>query len=167
MANNYTLFCFGFKVENPAGLNWLVEVREIINGRIIDEVPETFEEYRETCEPETFIMPEEYPVLYGIEQYGIDIEDSSEGEVIISAEESGDVDAVATILELYLKRFDPENCIGFEWANTSSPAKVGEFGGGCALVTAQGTHWVVTATCLELMTKTRRGILPEPEKKDD
>lgn len=56
---------------------------------------------------------------------------------ISSNEVEGDVDVVTNFLQGFLQRFAPDGVLGFEWANTCSHYRVGAFGGGLAVVTAE------------------------------
>lgn len=57
----------------------------------------------------------------------------------IYAEEAGQPEHVAAVLEAFLQKFRPTGVITFSWAYTCSKLRPGEFGGGAALVTADGT----------------------------
>jgi len=55
-----------------------------------------------------------------------------------TAEESGDVEGTAQIVELFLKKFRKKDHVIFEWAETCSKPRPDQFGGGAAIVTADG-----------------------------
>ena len=59
----------------------------------------------------------------------------------IYAEESGDVEQVAYLAQLFLKRFAPDGWWTLTWANTCSRMQVGQFSGGAVLVTARETFF--------------------------
>jgi hypothetical protein len=54
----------------------------------------------------------------------------------IYAEDNGNVEQVAWLVQKFLKQFHPDHCWSLTYANTCSKARVGEFGGGAVFVTA-------------------------------
>jgi hypothetical protein len=52
------------------------------------------------------------------------------------AEESGNPDNVAHLVQKFLKKFRPNKCWALTWASTCSKPRIGEFGGGAVFVTA-------------------------------
>ena len=79
-----------------------------------------------------------------LDDLGFDFSASTRNdEIYIYAEESGNPDDVVSFLETLLQRNLALEPIMFEWAFTCSSPRVGEFGGGGALVTKTGTHWFV------------------------
>jgi hypothetical protein len=56
----------------------------------------------------------------------------------------GNTEAVATFVQAYLKRFDPNGKVGFQYADTCSSQRVDEFGGGACIVTAKKQKWLNT-----------------------
>jgi hypothetical protein len=66
----------------------------------------------------------------------------AEGNCIwVVAGEYGNPDAVAAIIQDFLRECRPDDCFTLTWASTCSKMRVGEFGGGGVLVTAQDMHW--------------------------
>jgi hypothetical protein len=59
----------------------------------------------------------------------------------IYAEEGGDVERVAHLVQKFLKKFRPEECWSLSYATTCSKPRVGEFGGGAVFVTAADIKW--------------------------
>jgi hypothetical protein len=83
---------------------------------------------------------------------GFEIEfDHADAVFYIFAEEHGDVDQVATFLQRFIRAFRPEDHIGFQWAETCSKPRAGEFGGGCVLVTANRCDFDSTDAALDRM----------------
>jgi hypothetical protein len=62
----------------------------------------------------------------------------------IYAEEGGDVERVAHLVQKFLKKFRPEECWSLSYATTCSKPRVGEFGGGAVFVTAADIKWQST-----------------------
>lgn len=60
----------------------------------------------------------------------------------------GDVEQVILLAQRFLKKFRPKEYFTVEWACTCSRPRVGEFGGGAAIVTAKGTKYMNTDTWL-------------------
>ena len=54
----------------------------------------------------------------------------------VYAEEGGDPDHVAWLVQKFLKRFRPRECWSLTYATTCSKPRIGEFGGGAIFVTA-------------------------------
>ena len=59
----------------------------------------------------------------------------------IYADEGGDVERVAHLVQTFLKKFRPNECWSLTYATTCSKPRVGEFGGGAVFVTADAIHW--------------------------
>jgi hypothetical protein len=57
------------------------------------------------------------------------------------AEEYGDVDSAAWLVQKFLKQFRPDRCWSITYATTCSKPRVGEFGGGAVFVTADEIFW--------------------------
>ena len=70
-------------------------------------------------------------------------------ELFIYSMDSGSgLENAVGLVGLFLKKFCPADSWGLEWAETCSKPRVGEFGGGWALVTAEGTTWGSTHEAL-------------------
>jgi hypothetical protein len=75
--------------------------------------------------------------------------------------EYGDVDAVASFVQAYLVKFDPQGIFTLSWAETCSSPRAGEFGGGAFCVTAKKQEWINT---LDWVCK-HHARKPAPKKK--
>ncbi len=64
------------------------------------------------------------------------------GSVALYAEECGNPSQVAAVLEAYLKRFNLTGVLTFSWAYTCSKMRSDNFGGGAAVVTAEGSKFI-------------------------
>jgi hypothetical protein len=62
----------------------------------------------------------------------------------IYAEEGGDVERVAHLVQKFLKKFRPDECWSLSYSTTCSKPRVGEFGGGAVFVTANDIKWQST-----------------------
>jgi hypothetical protein len=63
--------------------------------------------------------------------------DSHDRHLWISAEERGDVERVAHLVQKFLRQFRPDQCWSLSYAATCSKLRLGEFGGGALFVTAE------------------------------
>lgn len=64
--------------------------------------------------------------------------------VVIYADDDGDVEAAATIVEVFLRRFAPDKCVTFTWSVSCDSPRINEFGGGACLVCATGSKMTTT-----------------------
>lgn len=62
--------------------------------------------------------------------------DRDQKSVWFHADEYGDVEAVATVVQAFLGKFRINDCFSLTWACWCSKPRVGEFGGGAMFVTA-------------------------------
>jgi hypothetical protein len=67
--------------------------------------------------------------------------DSHDHHLWISAEERGDVERVAHLVQKFLRQFRPDQCWSLTYATTCSKLRLGEFGGGAVFVTADDIRW--------------------------
>jgi hypothetical protein len=77
------------------------------------------------------------------EENGIDTE-RHQKSLVLSREDSIDLEVVTEFLQLYLKKFAPKDVIGFSWAEWCDRPRVNEFGGGVVVVTV--TEVVIEST---------------------
>jgi hypothetical protein len=71
------------------------------------------------------------------------IEDVAEG-VILYAEESGDIEYTTSLLQAFLKEFGIPTIVSFEWAETCSQPRPGQFGGGAVVVSKDAIDSIST-----------------------
>ena len=88
------------------------------------------------CEPD-----DAENVGFGYEFSGDDKDEDWGRYVWLHADEWGDVERVAHLVQKFLKEFRPEGCWSLTWATTCSKPRVGEFGGGAVFVTATEITW--------------------------
>lgn len=87
-----------------------------------------------------------------IKRYGMDIDDEglcfnyeidrSSMELWMYSEEAGNPDHVALFVQDYFRKFDKSGCFTMTWAHWCSRPRVGEFGGGAVVVTAEKLMWL-------------------------
>jgi hypothetical protein len=136
MANNYRQASFTFKATNEQAA-WLLYVHEsMILAR---------DEPSEPRDPEIAAL---YDLLMDEDQpYSADIEHGAITGGGVWVHDDGewiDVEYVAKLLQAWLKHFDINEPIAFEWAETCSKPRVGEFGGGACIVTQDAIQFSCT-----------------------
>lgn len=70
-------------------------------------------------------------------------------DITIYSEGYADLEGLAELLQEFLKNFNLDRSIGFEYACTCSKPRVGEFGGGCMLVSKEDIKLKTTYDILE------------------
>jgi hypothetical protein len=113
MADNYTQFSTMIENLTESERAWCVKYLEELAARSDEEIQEQGD-----C--------------------GIALE--SEG-LWLYAEEYGDVEFAALVIQEFLKNCRPDKCFGFEWANTCSKPRIDEFSGGGVFITATDMKW--------------------------
>ncbi len=83
----------------------------------------------------------DYPDLDDDDEKGFELEWTPEGHALFFAEENGNAERLAYLVQKYLKRFSPESSWSLTWATRCSKMRPGEFGGGGVLVTANELFW--------------------------
>jgi hypothetical protein len=79
--------------------------------------------------------------------------DDKEGTLWVSSEDSGDVDYTADLVQAFLKHFDLDLVVSFEWANTCSKPQLDAFGGGAVVISRRNADWFSTGTFVETAKK--------------
>jgi len=83
-------------------------------------------------------------------------DESTKGFIWIHGEEYINIDVVADVMQQYLKEFHPKDCFTLTWASYCSKPRVGEFGGGGLVVTADETHFMNAHVWVEQKVKELR-----------
>jgi hypothetical protein len=97
------------------------------------------------------------------------VHDDKEGTVWVASEDSGDVDYTADLVQAFLRRFDLDRVVSFEWANTCSKPRLDAFGGGAVVISRRNADWFYTSTFVETAVKIetkRLGLKPDDELED-
>jgi len=134
VADNFTQCAFKLDVT-AEGAAWLAQAFEEVKRASCDDI-----EDGDTIVAELFSSPDD------LWTWGWEYQHNN--SFFIYSEVCGNVEALAVLLQEYLRRFDPECCIEIEWANTCSTMRAGEFGGGACVVRATGTKWHLVAQWL-------------------
>lgn len=150
MANNYLQFSESIDNLDAGDVEWM---REHLGF---------FAKYQLQCEEEdldTEGHPEFAEFKQRCEMYGLDwdaedldfqweIEEQTGGlySLWVYAEESGNVDQVATFVQQFFKerRHGGDECFHLSFSMSCSKPRIGEFGGGAAFVTAKKIDWMNT-----------------------
>jgi hypothetical protein len=139
MADNFLQFSLSIPLKTKAGLRWVAKTLAALT-RLFDSPGEFDEKRAHALGPLGLrILDERWDYLdfqWSLEPAH---DDAHVGVLWIYAEESGSPEHVAAVLEEYLKKFNPTGVITLSWAYTCSKLRVNEFGGGAAVVTAEGT----------------------------
>lgn len=122
MANNYRQFSFSLKLNDTKESKWFqTQLQRASKKEDSDGIPLTCFDW--TVYPNESSKESDPHVWF-----------RDNGE-------SGDVEQIAGFVEKYLKKFKPNGYFEMTWADTCSKQRIGEFGGGIAVVTAETTHW--------------------------
>ena len=140
MADYYALLSMRIEVSDEAQLTWLLDAFRAVDDNANDEDGRG-------------ALPEEI-VAVATEQ-GADLNWGtgvlvSKGPLSlwIRSDESVQVEALATIIQSYLRRFDIQEGVGFEYAFTCSRPRLDAYGGGACYVTQKGLRWMTTGRWL-------------------
>lgn len=138
MANNYLLFSFDLCSLTKEEKDWLTQELQGVDEGVFDSWSQ--EEKVAWSLEHGCDEPSEWPG-FDQEPYGDDI--------IFYSEESGNLDGLSNLMQRYLKKFHPDECIGIEWACTCSKPRPGEFGGGAIFITAEKQENISSASWLQ------------------
>ncbi len=154
MANNYVQFSEVIPRLRPDEEQWLRHQLEIVS--VFDGQEYSNEQEPEDNDPDgaefrgcrAFRDMEDYDsseedagFCY---EFSTDEPDEPDGwgrHLWIYADECGDLDRIAHLLQKFLKQFRPGECWALTYSETCSKPRVGEFGGGAMFVTAGDIKW--------------------------
>lgn len=122
MANNYLDFSEIIDQLTDKEKEWFKQ--ELGVPEFIDDWPD--EEFEAWCEDRNIEDPCEWPG-FAWEFY--------ETRLWVYATESGNIEALTSIVQKFLAKFRPDSYFTVTWSYTCSRPRVGEFGGGAAFVT--------------------------------
>jgi hypothetical protein len=156
MADYFTEFSFVIPVT-PAQGNWFTQVHELaaaLIGYAEDGAA------RETIEGPQDVMS---AALELAEKRDGDpwievTHDETAGTIWVCSEDSGDLEYTADLAQAFLKRFDLDLVVAFQWANTCSKPLLDAFAGGAVVISRRTVAWFDTGSLLEkaLATETAR-----------
>lgn len=128
MANNYTNFSLAFRLKGGArARKWIESLLSKASAAAGDDT-------------EDKDLLAAFPSWEHYQSMGFEWDfDESRSEMWINdGGGEGNVETLIEFLRAYLAKFDPKGKVGFEYANTCSSARPGEFGGGAVVVKAKG-----------------------------
>lgn len=138
MANNYLQFSEVIPDLKKEEIEWIEIALKDYSG-----------EFNENLEPSALFsqLPDDIRKLH--KELHPDVSDfldfgwkvTEEPTLWLYAEEYGNIEQVATFVGAFLAKFRPTETFEFSWAVWCSKLRIGEFGGGTALVTADWTKW--------------------------
>jgi len=130
MANNYVHFSFAVNMWDSERRAWV--------ERLLKDPDELYNDEDEEFE-------EVFPNYGDFDCLGFDWDIDLAGELWLHDEEgTGNTDHVSGFLQAYLKKFNIEEPVAFEFAFTCSKPRLDEFGGGAVVVTKDEIHWMST-----------------------
>lgn len=147
MADNYLEFSETLDALTPEEATWLrhqLEMIAVIDGT---EYPEDDDAVRNRETDPSFQGPrflQDYEDLCddADEQgFHVQFQAGDSNYAWFSADEHGDADRLAHLIQKFLKRFRPDQCWSLSYATTCSKLCAGEFGGGAVFVTADEIKW--------------------------
>jgi len=150
MANNYQQSSFQIDLRNEEEGKFLIEkmvwYEAIVSGEHEllledDEEHEFTDIEKQLCE----------------EGWGWNYEKEG-NQLVIFCEEGGQIDVMAGLLQDFLQKFRPNECIVFTWSYTCSKMRPGEFGGGGALVGPTSILYMDIQDELSKLAKNRAAI---------
>lgn len=132
MADNYLQYAEAWKLE-PACVTWLQTFLDACNEGF-DSLPEDMVKVLEAHYWDTSDLESAVSVIVG--EFSL----NGSGSELYVASESGDVELVAGVLHEMLKATGSDEILSFTWATTCSKMRPGEFGGGVAVISKEGTE---------------------------
>jgi hypothetical protein len=151
MADYFTQFSFVIPVTLEQG-NWFAQTHELAE-ELIGHAEDG--EARENIEGPQDVVPAALGLAGKHDAFpSIEVtHDEKEGTVWVRSEDSGDVDYTADLVHAFLKRFDLDLVVSFQWAHTCSKPRVDACGGGAVVISRRNTIWFDTGTLLEKAVK--------------
>jgi hypothetical protein len=154
MANNYLQFSEVIRQITIVEEKWLQEQLEVVHvfdGReyreheLPEELDPTEAQFigcRAFRDMEDYDASEEDAGFCYLFDTAEDVDPDHWGRHLwIYADEGGDLDRVAHLVQKFLKTFRISECWSLTWSESCSKPRVGEFGGGALFVTAGEVKW--------------------------
>lgn len=146
MADNYLQFCIAVPFNAHAESKWFEKTMVQLSVAVIVENWKSKKSPLAKGSETKALLKRFNDEGWDFVDFQIDIaKPSSEfphGRVIIFADECGNPQHVAPVLEAYLQKFNPTGVLTFGWAYTCSKMRSDQFGGGAAVVTATGSQFI-------------------------
>ena len=140
MANNYRQFSFALKLANKKEAVWFQKLLEKASKREDPESGGTMADFDWT------VYGHVKPAEGAPQETYVWFRDNGE---------SGNIDHIADLVQIYLKKFCPKGYFTMSWADICSKHRIDEFGGGFCVVTAKKQHWLNEH---EFTTKNTKGL---------
>ena len=155
MANNWLMFSGSLDVETPEEKAWLEEQLEFPSEVALEantamlNAPRFLREYGDHPEihDSVGLVPEDG--CAGFEWSWHQGEDGTNYFLWFHTDESGNPEAVAYLVHLFLAKFHPDRCWSLAFAVGCDKPRIDEFGGGALFVTAKDIQWVSTYAWIE------------------
>lgn len=154
MADNYLRFSTVIALRDEEELTWAQQVIAFLNRWEEDEAKPGDDPYNVVDN------------LADPDYLGFQVE-ITDGGLWIYADERGTPENVVSLVQAYLRCFDPKGCFAFEWAVTCSKMCVDEFSGGGVFITATTDEWITAGqwTAQKIAAHhAARNSTPEPKQ---
>lgn len=126
MAEHFTLFSVGISLDMPAQIAWARELMEALDRM----------EYEDWSDEDTALVTNILQDIDVDDIYGVPAWDFTDAKLILSSDENANLELTASIIQVFLQEFDPENCAVLSYAYTCSKPRPDAFGGGAMFITA-------------------------------
>lgn len=144
MANNYCQFSEMLELDNEEQADWCK--RELAGALSREDAPadlqsEEWQKWLEGWCKERGVDEQDADCWPGFDwQVERDANGKPTGLWVHDDGESGNLEMLASFVQMFLKKFRPEDCWSLTWADFCSKPRIGEFGGGGIFVTAKKTE---------------------------
>ena len=146
MANNYLQFSEVIKELTEPEEKWLKEQLQETKNATVDAADD--EDSTSGSQSYAFLRDKPEYDAADCDSLGFDYDFHDDDDMVnwghhlwVYAEECGNADNVAWLVQKFLKKFRPKDCWGMTYAVTCSKMRVDEFGGGAVFVTADRVRW--------------------------
>lgn len=142
MANNYLLFSDALVGLTEDQANWArdrlkyldmspVDLKDVYGQPALDRIKEDGYTFEESDDGHILDF-----------QWEVDAGPDGEWSVWFGSEEFGNIDHVVLFVQEFLTKWRPNGVFALSWAQTCSSARIGDFGGGAVVVTADEAQYM-------------------------
>lgn len=149
MANNYTNFSAMYRGMLKKEVQWLEEFLTPLDDDDAEDQELTDKWLKARDIPDWYDDEPEYWPHF---QFRIE-KDGRRYAIWFYADEGGNLDIIAHVMQKFLAKFRPDDHFSMQWADTCSKLREDEFGGGAMFVTAKKAYWTNSYSWVEDMHK--------------
>lgn len=95
-----------------------------------------------------------------------EFDDSEPDSMLLHASEYGNLDNLLVFIQAYLRKFVPEGMFKLTYAETCEKPRVGQFGGGGLVITADTVRWMNAHTWVDEQLKDLEVEKPRAKKRE-